>query len=466
MRLRAESWLIDRVKQVLETLKKTIANLSEPQTRSQERYRSIALSAIAATVAKLVSAAMGILSAPIVVHHLGKEQFGLWMVVSSLVIWLQLAEFGIANGLSNALAEAHGRNDSQAASGYLSSAIAATVVVAILCLPLLAIAYYGLNWVRILNLANPELARKASDALLVAGLAFIVNIPLSLAARAFLAYQRSYVSSYLQVGASVATVAGLWIAVELDLGLTWFVGIAAFVPMTANLFLWFGLSKLDARLTLGIDQVKRSALSRVAASSVPLFLFQVGALLLNQLVNLVIARTATLSLVADYNVVLRIYIFVFAIAAGLSNPFYAAIREASEKGDTRWASKAVQHSLAVRLLATFPFAATLLIAGDVLLKWWIGQSIAPPIGHWGWACVGLSLFLSATSSLLSEVLSCLDDIWAQVGVVFLSAATVLGLLYILIPVLGVPGVFVAMAVSTIFPLGWSYRRLKRRFAHA
>ncbi len=458
--------LIHRFKQALACLRKTPPNLSATRARSRERYRLIARSAVAATVAKLVSAAMGILSTPFVIQHLGKEQFGLWMVVSSLVIWMQLAEFGIANGLSNALAEAHGRDDPQAASEYLSSATVASALVAILCLPLLATTYYGLDWIRILNLANFELALKASDAFLVAGLAFIVNIPLSLAARAFLAYQRSYVSSYLQVGASVATVTGLWIAVKLDLGLAWFVGIAAFVPLTANLFLWFRLSKLDARLILAINHVKQSAFSRVAASSVPLFLLQVGALLVNQLVNLVIARTATLSLVADYNVVLRIYIFVFAIAAGLSSPFYAAIREASEKGDARWASNAVRHSLSVRLLATVPFAAALLIAGDVLLRWWIGQSVAQPLGHWGWACVGLSLFLAASSSLLSEVLSSLDDIWAQIAVVFLSAATVLSLLYVLVPVLGVPGVFVAMATSTLFPLGWSYRRLKRRFAHA
>jgi O-antigen/teichoic acid export membrane protein len=217
---------------------------------------------------------------------------------------------------------------------------------------------------------------------------------------------------------------------------------------------------------LRMDQISRSAFSRVAASSVPMFLFQIGALLVNQLVNLVIARTATLALVTDYNVVLRLYIFVFAIAAGLSSPFYAAIREAHERGEARWAWKAMRYSLSVRVLATLPFAAILVAAGDLLVSWWIGASIARPIGTWGWACVSLCLLLSAISSLLSEVLQSLDDIWAQVGIVFLSAATVLGLLGVLIPGLGVPGVFLAMAASTIFPLGWSYRRLKTRFERA
>jgi len=184
--------LVGRARRTVGYLRTAPFDLATSEGRSQERYRLIAVSGAAAFVSKVVAAAAGIASVPMVVHHVGKDQFGLWMVVSSLVVWMQLADFGIANGLSNALAEAHGRDDREAASGYLSSALAATSVIAMLCLPLLAAAYIGLPLSRILKIEDAALSALAADALLLVGLAFVINIPLSLVGRVFTAYQRSY----------------------------------------------------------------------------------------------------------------------------------------------------------------------------------------------------------------------------------------------------------------------------------
>ena len=457
---------VGRARRAVGYLRAAPFDLVTSEGRSQERYRLIAVSGAAAITAKVAAAAAGIALVPMVVHHVGKDQFGLWMVVSSLVVWMQLADFGIANGLSNALAEAHGRDDRVSAGNYLSSALAATLALVLLCLPLLAAAYTGLQWDRILKIDDAVLAELATDALLLVGLAFVINIPLSLVSRVLVAYQRGYVASISQAAATVLSFAGMAIAVYVKAGLLWLVGIAAFAPVLVNLALWLALPRAIGHLRLGISGVTRAAVSRVAASSVPLFFFQCGALLLNQLVNVVIARTESLSVVTDYNVILRIYLFVFAIAAALSSPFYAAIREAFEKREAQWVVRAVRHSLSIRVLSTLPFALVLLVAGDLIVRLWIGKTMAAPIGFVGWACVCVSLVLAASSSLLSEVLSSLDDIWSQVGIVLLSAATVLILMTTLIPRMGVAGVFLAMAASTLYPIGWSYRRLGRKLAGA
>jgi len=387
----------------------------------------------------------------------------LWMAVSSLVVWMQLADFGISNGLSNALAEAYGRDDPEAAGSYLSSAFVATLLIAFLCLPLLVAAYIAVPWGAVLNIADPTLQGQAHNALFVVGLAFIVNIPLSLAGRAYVAYQRGYIPSLAQAAAAMLSFFGIWLAVHAGLDLLWLVAISAFTPVVVNFVLWTWLSRLDPRLRLGLHGIHRRALKRVADSSAPLFFFQCGALLVNQLVNVMIARVANLSAVTDYNVILRIYLFVFSVAAALSSPFYAAIREAFERGDGPWVTRAVRHSLVFRLVATLPFVLILVPLGDPIVRWWIGKGMAEPIAPAGWLCVGLSLVLSATSSLLSEVLSSLDDIWTQIRQVFLSALTVLGLMYVFIPRLGVPGVFLAMALSTLFPIAWAARRLRNKF---
>jgi O-antigen/teichoic acid export membrane protein len=177
-------------------------------------------------------------------------------------------------------------------------------------------------------------------------------------------------------------------------------------------------------------------------------------------VNIVIARTTSLSMVSDYNVVQRVYLFVFAIAAGLSAPFYPAIREAFEKGESAWVSRAIRNALLIRLMTLLPCALILLGAGDTLLRLWIGPTSAPQIGTLGWAAVGMSLLLGATSSLLGEALASLDDIWSQFRVVMISAVAVLAGMTVLVPRIGIAGVYVAMALSTLYAIAWSVRRLR------
>lgn len=416
---------------------------------------------MAATLAKLVSAIVGILMLPMVMHYIGKEQFGLWMVVSSLVIWMQLADFGIGNGLVNALAEANGRDDPEVASGYLSTALAATTGLALLCLPLLYAVYLWMPWERVLNINDPNLGRLAADAFAVVGVCFVVNIPLSLVGRAYLAYQRGYVTHIAQGVASVATFVGTLVALHTKLEFLWLVGISAGFPILANVALWLCLHRMGLPLELGLYRVRSKFLSRVSASSIPLFLFQCGALLVNQLVNVMIANLSSLSMVADFNVVYRIYLFVFSLAAAISSPFYPAIRDAFERGDIPWVIRAIGHGLWIRLLATLPFGLLLLLFGDSLVLEWVGAE-SHAIGTLGWACVVSTLSLSAASSLLSEVLSGLDDIWSQIGLVMVSAVVVLGGMYFFIPIWNVSGVFIAMSLSTLLPIVWSSRRLRSR----
>jgi O-antigen/teichoic acid export membrane protein len=436
--------------------------LSQEQQRSYERYRRIAWSGLTGIASKMVSVLVGIATVPLVVNYVGKEQFGLWMVVSSLVVWMQLADFGIANGLFNALAEANGKKDDRAASGYLSTAVAATCALGLLCLPLVWLAYQYLPWGRLLNITDSALADLAADAMLVVGLVFVINIPISLSMRVYLAYQRAYVINAAAVVTSIINFVALWLGVQNDLSLLWLVGISAGAPVFTNLLLWFGLRRVGLSLRLHLGLVRKEFLARVAASSVPLFLFQCGALLVNQLVNVMIANLASLSMVADFNVIQRVYLFVFSLAAAVSQPFYAAIREAFEKGEIDWVVRAVRHSLGMRILATLPFALLLLIAGDKIIQLWVGQEFSRPIGTLGWGCVLLCLVFSAVSSLLSEVLSGLDDIWAQIGVVFVSAAVVLTGMALLISPMGVPGVYLAFAVSTVLPIFWLSNRLLKK----
>jgi O-antigen/teichoic acid export membrane protein len=442
-----------------EVLGLKVFDTSTEHGRSKERYRLIALSGIMGLVAKLVTAVLGLVSVPLTIHYLGKEQFGLWMVINSLVVWMQLADFGIGNGLINALAEANGRNDRKAACGYVSSTLAASSAVTVLGFIPVYLFSIWLPWDIILNLPKGELASIASQCFFVSGLVFVVNVPLSVASRVFIAYQNGYRASLTQVVSALASLACLMAAIMLKLDIVWLVLLVSSGPVVGNLFAWFMLIRILPWLRISWSTITRPAIRRIANSSVPLFLFQIGALIINQLVNVVIAQVGTLRMVADYNVILKIYLLIFAMGISFSAPFYPAIREAYEKHDAGWVFRALRRVLFIRTGIIFIASMCLLFTGDLIIRMWLNLSLESNFGYLGWFSFLLSLVFASASSTLGEILTSLDDIWSQIKIVFISAVVVITSMYLLIPSIGLAGVFFAMALSTIYAILWSWRRL-------
>src|SRR5262249_3053825 len=102
-----------------------------PEGRSLERYRRLAVTAISSAAGRGVSVAVGFVTVPLTLGYLGSERYGMWVTISSVVALLMLADFGINNGLLNLVAEAHGRDNQEAARQYVSSAIVVLSAVAL-----------------------------------------------------------------------------------------------------------------------------------------------------------------------------------------------------------------------------------------------------------------------------------------------------------------------------------------------
>jgi O-antigen/teichoic acid export membrane protein len=413
-----------------------------------------------AVAARAMAAAAGLVALPLVLGHLGKSAYGLWMVIASVGAWMQLAELGLTSGVGNALAEANGRDDRMAASAYIATALACLSAIAVAGLGLVFFAAGALPWHSIVGNADSAIVALAPPAFIAVGAVFFVTLPLSLAYTICLAHQRAYIGNWLQAGAAFVSLAAIYAAVRLRLPLPAIVVAASVGQILVLVLLWIFLGRAVPGTSVAPGRISRAALRRISRSSIPLFLFQIGALATNQLVNIVLSHLSSLSLVADYNALLAVYLAIFSLGAALSLPYYPAIREAFERRDGAWIHTALRQALALRLGVAVALGSPLLLIGDWAVRFWIRQPLERPFGWTGWLLFLACMVLASTSSMLSEVLSGLDDIWFQVALVFATAAVVLLAMFLLVPSLGVAGVFGAMAMSTALPIVVCWRRLR------
>src|SRR5882672_8763280 len=90
---------------------------------SRERYRRAGMTASTSYIAKGLTLLVGFVSVPLTIHYLGAERYGVWLTISSLLLWIALTDFGLAgNALVNVLSEAVGNDDRESARHYAASA--------------------------------------------------------------------------------------------------------------------------------------------------------------------------------------------------------------------------------------------------------------------------------------------------------------------------------------------------------
>lgn len=429
-------------------------------SRSRKRYRRIALSSATSIMARALTAGFGIVSVPLTINYLGKSEFGIWMITGSLVSWIQLADFGVTNGLANALSEAYGNDDFEAAGRHLSTALLINIAIGLMALPLVILASLYMPWGSILNIEDPLSIGVASKCFLVAGSVFVICLPFGTLNKLFQSFQLGYVINIVQIISAGVSLIAIFIAVWLKLSVAWFVAFASMGPLLGGIFIFLAALKFIPEVSFNPWLAKRSSISRIANSSIPMFLFQLGALAVNQLVNIVVAHAGSLSMVADYNVLLKIYMLVFSLGASVASSFYPAIREAFERREFDWVATSIRRIILVRTIMMIAPTLPLLVIGDWIILKWIKQPINDgKFGLIGWITFVLCLTFSALSSTMSEVLTSLDDIWSQAQVVFINAFVVFSLMWLLIPRIGLSGVYVALTCSSIYPIFWGARRL-------
>ena len=177
------SMLLPRFKRLARLVRLQPFDVSTPEGRSAERHRRIALSGAAAIAAKVVSVLSMFFVVRLTARYLGNERYGMWMTVSSVTLMFIFADLGIGNGLVNALSDADGRNDREAAAGHVASGFYLLTALAAALGLIFAAVYPFVPWPRVFNVKTPLAAVEAGPAMAAMAACFLLGLPLNLVSR-------------------------------------------------------------------------------------------------------------------------------------------------------------------------------------------------------------------------------------------------------------------------------------------
>ena len=118
---------------------------------STSRYGRIVQAVGSATAARLLTSAVSLLSLPLAVRYLGAERYGVWVTITTTVVWVNLLDLGIANTLTNHISRAYALDDKASATRYFTNALVLTAGIVGIAGLAFAIAFPQIDWVRFLN---------------------------------------------------------------------------------------------------------------------------------------------------------------------------------------------------------------------------------------------------------------------------------------------------------------------------
>lgn len=366
-----------------------------------------------ALVARAVQVGTSLITIPLTIHYLGNERFGLWMSITSVLALANFADFGVGNGLLNAVADAYGRDDYDQIRRSVSSGFALLSAVGIFLFGLFVATFSWISWADVFRVTSSQARAEAGPALLVFAACFALNIPLDVVQRTQLGLQQGFRMNLWLVCGSVLGLAGVIAGIHLHAGLPVLVAMLAGAPVfvvALNSIHFFVISRPE--LCPQLRLVSRPAISQITTLGGFFFILQLVAGVSYSADNFIIARILGAASVPLYSIPQRMFSVISLAAATLLIPLWPAYGEAISRGDSPWVRRTLIRSLLIGVLATSVGALLLLFLGQRIISLWIGPGIVPSMmlmaGLALWTvvdCIGnaVAMFLNGASRMRFQV---------------------------------------------------------------
>lgn len=401
------------------------SKLNQGQARSVKAKKNI----LASLFLRGTSIAIGLVLVPVTIKYINVSQYGIWLTISSIVIWFSFFDIGLTQGLRNKFAEAVAREEHDLAQIYVSTTYAIlSIICAILWIVFLFANQY-LNWTRILNVSESMQSEISILAVIVFSY-FCLQFVLRIITTILTANQQPAMESLVGVLGQALSLIFVIILVNTTEGSLVKLGIAlclspVLVLFGASVFFFRGVYK---KYRPRFSKVRFSYAKGLFNLGVIFFIIQVAGIIQFETANIIIAQNFSTADVTSYNIVFKYFGVLNMVFTIFVTPFWSASTEAFLKKDIQWIKNGIKKYNLLNLL--------LVIAGCIMLVFaqrvydlWLGKGtvqISFFLSLWGFLYFAMSMFvakyvffLNGINALRIQFIACIISPFVYIAIALL-----------------------------------------------
>lgn len=367
---------------------------------------------------------------PITINYVNVSQYGIWLTISSIVVWFSFFDIGLTQGLRNKFAEAVAKGEDKLAQIYVSTTYA---ILAIICSSLLIIFLFAnqfLNWAVILNIPA-EMQSEISILSIIVFCYFCLQFVLRIISTLVVANQQPGIDSLIGVLGQILSLIAVLILVKTTEGSLINLGLALclspiIILLGSSIFLFRGAYY---KYRPSLSKIKFSYAKGLFNLGLIFFIIQIAGLVQYQTANIIIAQNFTTTDVTSYNIVYKYFGVLNMIFIIFVTPFWSASTEAYMQNDIKWIKNGIKKYNILNIILAVVGGLMLLFSKNIY-DLWLGKgkvTISFYLSLWGLLYFTMNMFvakyvffLNGINALRIQFLACLIS-----PVIYISLALLL-----------------------------------------
>jgi len=399
--------------------------------RRGERFKRVLLGSSSLLASTFIRTITRMAIVTLIARLYTREEFGIWVTITSISAIFGASDLGISNALRNKLSSLRlegEKGNIEAREYYLSVLYFVLAIVLFLSFIIIVLSRF-IPLYALFKTPDQTLQQIGARILLAVQLIILLGMPFSVGVTCFYGYQESHLNAIIDIARTL-----------LGMILVFFVAITkhSIVSVSVCSFLMdllFGVigtiiflkrrrwNPLSVRIRLIFYYI-----FKLVPQSLKFGIVQIAYAFISSAATITISATIGVGQAAEYNLVQKLYSFVIALYQSIFNPLWAGYSDAANHGDWGWCKKTLKISMVITAMLFVLTMIVLALFGNFFLTIWVGKKYISQqvlfllLGFWALVntlagCA--SLFQNALGRI--ELTLTLTVITAIVAVSFLSA---------------------------------------------
>ena len=384
---------------------------------------------------------------PLTLGYVSSELYGIWLTLSSIVIWLNFFDIGFGLGLKNKLTEAVALKDWKRAKSLVSTTYFIMILIFVPVCLMLEFITPLVNWSSFLNvneIYNPQITKAVHVLIACFCLQMIINVFISVVS----AFQKVALSSAFPVIANFLSLIIIYILTktcEPSL-VTLAFAISAMPIIVIGIFSVILFNGKFKQIKPSYKSTNKSYVADLFGLGIKFFFIQIQIVVLYQSTNILISNISGPNEVTSYNIAYKYLGTIMMIFSIILSPLWPAFTDAYTKKDFTW-MKNIYSKMTKIYMITAIVLLCMIVCSQFIYQLWIGDKSNIPFSMT--CAVGIYMMINSWDSLQVSLINGIGAIKLQTYVTLIGLICHIPLALLLGNYFGAIGVILSMIIINI-----------------
>lgn len=423
-------------------------------SRSKKMYKNT----VAMIGIRGVSMILTLISAPIMLHHVDRADYGVLLTLTSIVGWVGYMDVGLGNGLRNKLPEFLAKGDFHFAKKIVSSCYVTLAIYVALIIVIFLMVSPFVDWLGVLNSPTSD-AGEIRGLTNVVFIAFCIQFLFGLINSILFAYQMpAFQSLFTFVGQFVALIALVIQVYVFDVTSVLQIGaVNSIIPPLVLFWGSIGLFRTKLKeIAPSFKLFEFKSVGSILSLGLKFFVLQMITIVLFQANSIIIARVVSPEAVVEYNLAFKYVSLLTMIFTIVITPVWSATTDAYVRKDFEWINKTLSFSRKVCIASIF-IGVLMVLASKFVYGMWLGRG-SIDINYSTTGLILLYISFEMLYKVYGTIINGTGKVFAQIILTGIIAIIYIPLAIFLGNLCGLSGVLIANTI--VFALNYVWSKLQ------